>query len=60
MGPVAVDTLLLHHEAYIVNGSGIDEVVALDVGYKGRLELGRQTEEHGHWSHILRGYTMDA
>jgi hypothetical protein len=33
MGPLTVDTLLLHHEAYVVKGAGLEKV-ALDVGYK--------------------------
>jgi hypothetical protein len=36
---VAVNTLLLHHEAYVVKGTGLEKE-ALDVGYKGGLEQG--------------------
>jgi hypothetical protein len=37
MRPVAMDTLLLHHKAYVMEGAGLKEA-ALDVGYKGGLE----------------------
>jgi hypothetical protein len=59
-GPVAVDTLLLHHKAYVVKGAALEKEASDVLRIQRRTGIGAAVEEHERWSHTLRGHTANA